>query len=249
MGDRADEHPGAAAALRARLHDAFGRDLAAALAHGSRRHGDGAGAGGYRAFVDPVRGPQPGLDQRGGQRKPARDLGRRRGRAGLGRAYAGDPAGDPVDLSGWALGTAPDAGWPLPDGTLLTADTLLILAPGDATLANHADFTLDPNGDDIFLLQPTAEGTCVADHVALPRLYNDVSHGRSGPDPTALEYFVEPTPGAPNTRFPARLLGPTVSTQPTPSRRREPAATGAPATPPRASSSRAAARPRCCLAR
>ena len=110
-----------------------------------------------------------------------------------------DPAGDPVDLGGWALGTTSDAGWPLPDGTLLTGDTLLIFASGDATLANHADFTLDPDGEDLFLLQPTAEGTCVADHVELPRLYNDVSYGRSGPDPAALEYFVEPTPGAPNT--------------------------------------------------
>lgn len=118
-----------------------------------------------------------------------------------------DPAGDPVDLSGWALGTASDAGWPLPDGTLLTADTLLIFASANATLTNHADFTLDPNGDDIYLLQPLlqplpepgAEGTCVADHITLPRLYNDVSYGRSGPDPTALEYFVAPTPGAPNT--------------------------------------------------
>ncbi len=104
-----------------------------------------------------------------------------------------------VDIGGWTLGTTAEGGWPIPDGTVLTDQTRLYYAAGDATIADHTDFTLDPDGDELFLSMPTADGPCVADHVVLPRLYNDISYGRSGVDPGAWEYFLAPTPGAPNT--------------------------------------------------
>lgn len=107
-----------------------------------------------------------------------------------------DPTSGPVDVRGWTLGTDLESGWPLPESL---SETPLLYASGDSTLPDHTDFTLDPDGDEIFLTMPTADGTCVVDHVVVPRLYNDIAYGRSATDPNAWEYFVEPTPGAPNT--------------------------------------------------
>ncbi len=104
----------------------------------------------------------------------------------------------PVDLTGWILSqTGTDAGWVMPAETLQPGTTLLVWASGNDTTTPElaANFGLSALGDDLFLRMPDG---CVADHVVVPRLYEDVSYGRRE-DTAAWEYFVASTPGALNT--------------------------------------------------
>lgn len=68
------------------------------------------------------------------------------------------------------------------------------LDPAPATL--HTDFKLGADGERITLLDRDG---CVADQVATGQLWTDQSFGRTPDGGTAFGYFLEPTPGAPNT--------------------------------------------------
>lgn len=106
-------------------------------------------------------------------------------------------AEEAVDLSGWSIGTSADTTWPFPALSLALGDTPVIFASGKDRADPgelHTDFKLDALGEEVFLVAP--EG-CVADHLETGRLYADVSVGRASDG--SLGYFLEPTPGAPNT--------------------------------------------------
>ncbi len=105
----------------------------------------------------------------------------------------------PVDLLGWALSDdgEVDPEEAFPARTLAPGAPLLVFASGKDRLGDtepHAAFKLDALGDHVFLHMPDG---CVADEVDAGRLYGDVSLGRASTG--AWEYFLEPTPGAPNT--------------------------------------------------
>ncbi len=101
-----------------------------------------------------------------------------------------------VDLTGWALSDDGSPDWTLPAASLAPGGQLLVFASGkdraDGEL--HASFSLDALGDAVFLHMPDG---CVADHVETGRLYADVARGRDAAG--AWSYFLEPTPGAPNS--------------------------------------------------
>lgn len=100
-----------------------------------------------------------------------------------------------VDLTGWTLGDAENAGWPL-SGNLPPVTTLLVWASGkDSNVSQlHTDFSIAALASEVFLRSP--EG-CVADYVDVGRLYADISFGRT--ESGAWEYFLAPTPAAENT--------------------------------------------------
>jgi hypothetical protein len=107
----------------------------------------------------------------------------------------------PVDLSGWFLSDDPDdpRGWALPAATTIEPGGLLLVFASSKDRAEgelHADFGLDALGEPAIL---AADDGCVVDQAEPGRLYRDVSYGRKALDPQTWGYFVEPTPGAPNT--------------------------------------------------
>jgi len=105
----------------------------------------------------------------------------------------------PVDLDGWGLSDDPDAplDWLLPAQVLAPGEVLLVFASGKDRLGPelHASFSLAATGDTVVLGAPDG---CPVDVHETPRLYRDVSWGRSLSDPADWGYFLAPTPGLAN---------------------------------------------------
>lgn len=110
----------------------------------------------------------------------------------------------PVDLAGWTLTDDPEepAKWTFPPVTLAPGELLLVLAAGDgepapatAGVELRASFQLDADGEPVELRDAAGE---VVDAIAPGPTGPDQSYGRplSGIE---WGYFLEPTPGAPNT--------------------------------------------------
>ncbi len=106
-----------------------------------------------------------------------------------------------VDLGGWGLSDDPDepGKWTLPAVELDAGEVLLVWASGkDRTDPDglHTSFSLSAEGEPVVL---TAPDGCVVDLLEPGRLYRDIAAGRPQGDPDAVEFFLEPTPGEPNT--------------------------------------------------
>ncbi|MBL7828542.1 MAG: lamin tail domain-containing protein, partial [Saprospiraceae bacterium] len=122
-----------------------------------------------------------------------------------------------VSLNGYCLtdDVADPKKWPLPNLVLAAGQFLVVWAddqdkqPGDtayvvyknmvATMSGlHANFRLSADGEHLALFNP--QGVLVDDLVFCTQT-DDISYGTSAFNPTALHYFAEPTPGAPNSAF------------------------------------------------
>jgi hypothetical protein len=112
----------------------------------------------------------------------------------------GEAAGSPFDPSGWTLD---DGGprEPLPTGAV--GDRLLVAASGKAADPlgpppgePHLGFRLDSVAETVSLRAPDG---CVADAVSWSAVPADVALGRPADDPTEWAFFLQPTPGTPNT--------------------------------------------------
>jgi hypothetical protein len=102
-----------------------------------------------------------------------------------------------IPLAGWSLSDGGDA-WPLPDLVLDPGAILMVFASGaDRSEGElHASFSLSADGEAVSLLAPDG---CAADVASPGPLYVDVAYGRPSAAPEVWGYFLEPTPGAPNT--------------------------------------------------
>ncbi len=111
-----------------------------------------------------------------------------------------DLDGVAVDLAGWGL--SEDAGaplsWVFPSLLVKPGSVALVFASGKDRAGSeiHTDFALDAADPRVLLSTP--EG-CVVDEARPGRMYADVSYGRPQADPETWGFFLEATPGAPNT--------------------------------------------------
>lgn len=106
-----------------------------------------------------------------------------------------------LDMSGWQLEDGDGKTWDLPAESLAPGALLLVIADGDEGEGEdagelHASFSIA--ADDPWLGLRAPQG-CRADEAASERLYGDISFGRPASDPESWGYFLEPTPGAPNS--------------------------------------------------
>jgi len=118
-----------------------------------------------------------------------------------------NPAGAPLDLSGWYLSddmANPDR-WQIPTPTLLPpGGYLVVFASGkDRTTPGaeyHTDFKLKSDGEFLGLTRPDGSTVEHAYAPTYPQQFADVSYGLSfDPGPTSNEtYFTAPTPGTAN---------------------------------------------------
>ena len=98
----------------------------------------------------------------------------------------------PVNLSGWRLSDSGDnTEWSIPSGTILPADSfLLIWADGTGT-GLHTSFSLSADGEELTLYNNA--GTKV-DFIAFPAQLTDVSYGRETNGASTWGFFNQPTP-------------------------------------------------------
>lgn len=114
-----------------------------------------------------------------------------------------NPTTRTLSLLGYALTDNPQdpAVWPLPAMVLAPGQRLLIFASGknrvDPTRTLHTSFRLSKGGG--YLGLSDATGMVVQSFGdAYPPQYRDVSYGVLGGDPSLVQYFGTPTPGAEN---------------------------------------------------
>ncbi len=113
-------------------------------------------------------------------------------------------AGDvPVDLAGMYLTDDADepTQWQFPSGdpaatTIAAGGYLVVWADGDAGVGLHASFSLDAQGDDVYLID--ADGRTVLDHLGFGKQTPDVSYGRYPDGGEELRFFYQPTVVQPN---------------------------------------------------
>lgn len=110
-----------------------------------------------------------------------------------------------LDLTGLYLTDEPDnpRKWPFPDGTTIPANGYLLVwadEDGGAPTGLHANFKLDKNGEQVFLIDADAALNAVLDSVAFGPQEADRSYRRL---PTDADQFgsMEPTPGRVNVSF------------------------------------------------
>ncbi len=109
-----------------------------------------------------------------------------------------------VDLSGWYLSDSASnkSKWQFPAVTLQPGDYLVVFASNknrtDAGATLHTNFALGASGEYLGLVKP--DGVTVASEFApaFPAQQDDVSYGYGAAGGMA-GFFVQPTPGAPNT--------------------------------------------------
>ncbi|MBN1362494.1 MAG: lamin tail domain-containing protein [Sedimentisphaerales bacterium] len=107
--------------------------------------------------------------------------------------------GAPIDLAGLYLTDDLDepTQWRFPAGnraatTIAAGGYLIVWADEGAGVGLHASFSLDAQGDDVYLVD--ADGQTVLDHLAFGKQTSDVSYGRHPDGGAALRFFYEPTP-------------------------------------------------------
>jgi hypothetical protein len=108
--------------------------------------------------------------------------------------------GEAVQLGGYGLSDRIDEPfqWILPDTVLGAGQFVVVWASGkdrrlDGVL--HANFRLSVAGEDVIL---TAPDSSTVDHLAPIAIPRDVSYGRAPDGTSRWQFFVTPTPGAPN---------------------------------------------------
>ncbi len=121
-----------------------------------------------------------------------------------------------VQIEGWGLSDDPEdtLQWTLPAITLAPGELLLVFASGkDRHVGElHTSFGLDATGEPVVLA--AADG-CTVDRVEPGRMYRDIALGRPAARPEVLAWFMEPTPGLPNTTESRPGFAPTPSLAPT----------------------------------
>jgi hypothetical protein len=111
-------------------------------------------------------------------------------------------SGATVNLNGWFLtddATVP-ARWKFPNVTLLSKQYLAVFASGknrtNSAAPLHTDFSLGQGGGYVAVSDPQ---TNVVFALSYPKQTTDISYGLDRTTPTLLEFFPQPTPGAPNS--------------------------------------------------
>jgi hypothetical protein len=109
-----------------------------------------------------------------------------------------------VNLDGWFLTDNPTnrCQWRFPKVSLLPDRSLIVFASGKARTQDlahlHTNFRLDPQGGYLALVNPATNA--VSEFApAYPRQSTDVSYGSIRGEPAMRVFFVDPTPGKPNT--------------------------------------------------
>jgi hypothetical protein len=125
-----------------------------------------------------------------------------------------------VQLEGWGLGEAVDESpsWRFPSLSLEPGALRLVFASGkDRADADgtelHTDFAIDAFDARVALVAPDR---CVVDALSAGRLYGDISYGRPAETSDRLGYFLEPTPGLPNSTEARPGFAPTPRLSPQP---------------------------------
>jgi hypothetical protein len=105
-----------------------------------------------------------------------------------------------VDLEGWGLSEDADAprAWVFPSLPVEPGGVVLVFASGKDRSGSeiHTDFALDASNPRVLLSTPQE---CVVDEARPGRMYAEVSWGRTLANPEIRGFFLDPTPGEPNT--------------------------------------------------
>lgn len=130
-----------------------------------------------------------------------------------------NPDDAPVDVTGWFLTDDPAdlRKWAFPAVGVPGNGYLLVFASGknrvEPTARLHTNFRLTDAGEYLALVTPG--GVVVSDFApAFPRQTTDVSYGRVETDPGAAGFFVQPTPGKPNSTAGAGFAAPVLFSRP-----------------------------------
>jgi len=98
----------------------------------------------------------------------------------------------PVNLSGWRLSDSGDnTEWSIPNGTILQADSFLLIWADGIGTGLHTSFSLSADGEELTLYNNA--GTKV-DYIAFPAQLTDVSYGRETNGASTWGFFNQPTP-------------------------------------------------------
>ena len=128
-----------------------------------------------------------------------------------------NPGNTAVDLTGWGLSDDPalPMKWVFPATNIAPHGTLVVFASGNTTPVDpaghlHANFRLEKNGGALFLT--ASNGATTVDSLpAYPELDTDLAYGR---DLEGNWTFLEPTPGAVNSRPDLSRLAQTARLEP-----------------------------------
>lgn len=124
-----------------------------------------------------------------------------------------------ASLAGWKLTDNPTrpAKWTFPAVSLQPNGYLLVYASGknhtNSTLPLHTNFKL-ANDAGSYLALANAGGQIVSVFTNYPAQLDDVSYGRANGAPNVVGYFVQPTPGGPNSTSGAGFSPPIDFSQP-----------------------------------
>ncbi len=105
---------------------------------------------------------------------------------------------DPIDISGYYLTDnfgAPTK-WTFPSGTIIDANSHLLIWADGRNEGNHAAFKLTKDGEEIGLYDPD---TILIDDVIYTHQKTNISMGRMNDGSSNLGFFTEPTPGSSNS--------------------------------------------------
>ena len=110
-----------------------------------------------------------------------------------------------VNLEGWYLTDTPLnlTKWRIPDAGIAEADYLIVFASSknrtNSASPLHANFRLSNDAGSYLALVDRTGTNVVSSFVSYPAQVKNVSYGRDRNEPNIVGYYVNPTPGAPNT--------------------------------------------------
>jgi hypothetical protein len=117
-----------------------------------------------------------------------------------------------VDVGGYHLSDDPSTitKWSIPSGTSIPAKGFLIIWCDSRNVGVHANFNLDPDGEDIIL---SNNGGAEISRISYPEQYINISYGSLSDGGSNRGYMVSPTPAAKNNPLTGtvRLNNPTLS--------------------------------------
>lgn len=102
-----------------------------------------------------------------------------------------------VNISGYYLtDDITELKWQIPDGTVIPGNGFLIFWADGEDAYNHTNFTLNMDGEEIALIDPSGE---IVDYIVFGQQAPDVSYGRKPDGSDNWYYSGKPTPKSPNT--------------------------------------------------
>jgi len=104
---------------------------------------------------------------------------------------------DPIDISGYFLtdNFGEPTKWSFPNGTMINANSHLLIWADGNDIGNHASFKLTKDGEEIGLYD---SDTLLIDDIKYQHQKTNTSMGRSIDGSSIVGYFIEPTPGTSN---------------------------------------------------